>query len=80
MGNSTFQQLIDHNNPELGTFSQFYYYNDEFYAGPGSPVVLFTPGEVAVIGYEGYATNRTLTGVFAQVSPAAPHHFFHSQI
>lgn len=38
MGNSTFQQLIDHEQPWLGTFSQFYFYSDEHYAGPGSPV------------------------------------------
>ena len=37
--NSTFQQLIDHDNPSLGTFSQFYYYSTEFWKGPGSPVV-----------------------------------------
>jgi hypothetical protein len=37
--NATFEQLIDHNNPSLGTFSQFYYYSTEFYKGPGSPVV-----------------------------------------
>jgi len=37
--NATFEQLIDHENPNLGTFSQFYYYSTEFYKGPGSPVV-----------------------------------------
>jgi hypothetical protein len=37
--NATFEQLIDHDNPFLGTFSQFYYYSTEFYKGPGSPVV-----------------------------------------
>ena len=37
--NATFEQLIDHKNPSLGTFSQFYYYSTEFYKGPGSPVV-----------------------------------------
>ena len=37
--NATFEQLIDHENPSLGTFSQFYYYSTEFYKGPGSPVV-----------------------------------------
>jgi hypothetical protein len=40
--NATFEQLIDHNNPSLGTFSQFYYYSTEFYKGPGSPVVSIT--------------------------------------
>jgi hypothetical protein len=40
--NATFEQLIDHNNPSLGTFSQFYYYSTEYYKGPGSPVVSST--------------------------------------
>lgn len=71
MGNSTFEQLIDHSNPGLGTFSQFYYYSDQYWKGPGSPVVLMTPGEVAAEGYQGYLTNRTLTGLFAQAIGAA---------
>jgi hypothetical protein len=71
MGNSTFQQLIDHNNPGLGTFSQFYFYSDQYYAGPGSPVILFTPGEAAAAPYSGYLTNRTLMGVFAEAIGAA---------
>ena len=37
-GSSTFQQLLDHGNPALGTFSQRFWWNDEFWAGPGSPV------------------------------------------
>lgn len=50
LGNSTFEQLIDHDNPHLGTFSQFYYYSSQFYKGPGSPIILFTPGEINVTG------------------------------
>jgi hypothetical protein len=38
-GNSTFQQLIDHENPHLGTFSQRYWWNSEWWSGEGSPVV-----------------------------------------
>ncbi|OTA06942.1 alpha/beta hydrolase [Trichoderma parareesei] len=62
----TFQQLIDHNHPELGTFSQRYVWNDEFYAGPGSPIILMGPNESALDGYERYTTNLTLPGVMAQ--------------
>lgn len=35
---TTFEQLIDHDDPSLGTFSQRYWWNAEFYTGPGSPV------------------------------------------
>jgi hypothetical protein len=70
-GNATFEQPIDHKNPELGNFSQFYYWSDEFYKGPGSPVILFTPGEANVTGYNTYlGVNRT-TGVIAQEIGAA---------
>jgi hypothetical protein len=37
-GNATFEQLIDHSNPSLGTFSQQYWWNSTFWKGPGSPV------------------------------------------
>jgi len=70
-GNATFSQLIDHNHPELGTFEQFYYYDSTHWKGPGSPVILFTPGEVNVTGYQSYlGTNRT-TGVLAEKIGAA---------
>ncbi|KAG5926782.1 hypothetical protein E4U42_002950 [Claviceps africana] len=68
---ATFQQLIDHNNPSLGAFTQRYWYNAEFYAGPGSPIVLNAPGENAADGYEGYTTNKTLPGMFAQTNGGA---------
>ena len=71
IGNSTFSQLIDHNDPSLGTFEQFYYYDTTHYAGPGSPIVLFTPGEVNVTGYTNYlVTNRTTGVVAAQIGAA----------
>ncbi len=61
-----FDQLIDHANPSLGTFKQRYWYNAEYYGGPGSPIVLQAPTEDAADGYTGYTTNRTLSGAFAQ--------------
>ncbi|OIW23514.1 serine carboxypeptidase S28 [Coniochaeta ligniaria NRRL 30616] len=70
-GNATFQQLIDHSNPGLGTFSQWYWWNTTFWNGPGSPVVLFTPGEVEAPGYTGYLTNLTMIGQYAQEIGAA---------
>jgi hypothetical protein len=69
--NSTFLQLIDHENPSLGTFEQFYMYDTTYYGGPGSPIVLFTPGEVNASAYTNYlVTNRT-TGVLAEQIGAA---------
>ncbi|GKT44832.1 putative extracellular serine carboxypeptidase [Colletotrichum spaethianum] len=61
-----FEQLIDHNAPELGTFQQRYWWNATYWKGPGSPIVLFTPGEVAAEGYTGYLTDRALTGNIAK--------------
>lgn len=67
----SFDQLIDHSNPSLGTFKQRFWWSDEFYAGPGSPVVVFNPGEAAAEAYSGYLTNRTLPGVIAQTNGGA---------
>lgn len=33
-----FDQLLDHKNPELGTFPQRYWWNSQWWKGPGSPV------------------------------------------
>lgn len=35
---STFEQLLDHENPSLGTFSQRFWWSSEWWDGPGSPV------------------------------------------
>ena len=70
-GNTTFQQLLNHDDPSAGNFSQTFWWNDEFWGGPGSPVVLFTPGEIAAAGYQGYLTNKTITGAFAQAIKGA---------
>lgn len=35
---ASFDQLIDHNNPDLGTFPQRYWYNAAWWNGEGSPV------------------------------------------
>ncbi|KAK4033369.1 serine carboxypeptidase S28-domain-containing protein [Parachaetomium inaequale] len=56
-GWGTFDQLIDHANPSLGTFKQRYWYGTEFWKGPGSPVYLVTPGEQSGEGF-----NRTWLG------------------
>ena len=61
-GNTTFNQLIDHNNPGLGCFEQYYMYDTTYWKGPGSPVVLFTPGEVNATKYASYLTTNRTTG------------------
>ncbi|KAG2053444.1 hypothetical protein BDR06DRAFT_982770 [Suillus hirtellus] len=74
-----FDQLIDHNNPDLGTFQQRYWMNWEFYE-PGGAIVLMTPGETDADGYEGYLTNETINGLIAQQQNGAAvlveHRFF----
>lgn len=65
-GNFTFNQLLDHDLPLLGTFGQRVWWNAEHWGGPGSPIILFTPGESDASRYGGYLTNTTLTGKMAQ--------------
>jgi len=65
-GTAFFKQLLDHNDPSQGTFQVQYWWNAEFWAGPGSPIVLFTPGESAAAEYTGYLTDHAITGLFAK--------------
>ncbi|KAG6896631.1 hypothetical protein C0992_007037 [Termitomyces sp. T32_za158] len=65
-----FDQLVDHNNPSLGTFKQRYWHTYEFYE-PGGPIILMTPGEGNADGYYGYLTNRTINGLIAQQQNAS---------
>ena len=37
-GSAFFTQLLDHDDPSKGTFQQKFWWNSEFWAGPGSPV------------------------------------------
>ncbi|KAH8671658.1 serine carboxypeptidase S28 [Xylariales sp. PMI_506] len=65
-GNATFEQPIDHTNPSLGTFSQYYWWNATYWKGPGSPVILLTPGEDAAALYTAYLTEKAITGTYAK--------------
>ncbi|RYP74110.1 hypothetical protein DL771_003168 [Monosporascus sp. 5C6A] len=65
-GIAYFEQYIDHDYPEFGRFSQTYWYNATYWKGPGSPIILFTPGEVAAAGDTGYLTDATITGLIAR--------------
>ncbi|KIL68178.1 hypothetical protein M378DRAFT_158717 [Amanita muscaria Koide BX008] len=60
-----FDQLIDHNNPSLGTFQQRYWHTYEFYE-QGGPIILMTPGEANASPYYTYLTNKTINGLIAQ--------------
>ncbi|CAK7269405.1 hypothetical protein SEPCBS119000_003551 [Sporothrix epigloea] len=71
IGEGVFEQLLDHERPELGTFSQRYWYCTRYWSGPGAPVVMMTPGEVAADDYLGYLVNHTITGQFAQAVKGA---------
>ncbi|KAH8094923.1 serine carboxypeptidase S28-domain-containing protein [Cristinia sonorae] len=74
-----FDQLIDHNNPRLGTFKQRFWHTWEFYE-PGGPIIIMTPGESNAQPYTGYLTNKTINGQIAQQENGATivieHRFF----
>lgn len=55
-----FHQLIDHENPSLGTFKQRYFFSDQHYRGPGSPIVIGTPGEKSADGYHADLTEGSI--------------------
>ncbi|GAB1310625.1 Serine-type peptidase-like protein [Madurella fahalii] len=72
-----FKQPVDHNDPSLGTWQQLYCVNPQWWKGPGSPVVMMTPGETPIwnavsanLGYS-YLANTTMTGMYAQAIGAA---------
>jgi hypothetical protein len=69
--NSTFKQWIDYNNPSLGTFDQFYYYDITYWKGPGSPVILFSPGEINATMYYSFLSTSRSTGVLDEQIGAA---------
>jgi hypothetical protein len=64
-----FPQLLDHANPELGTFSQLYYWDTTYWKGPGSPVIVFAPQESAL--RPSFSRNNSAPGKLAQVTGAA---------
>ncbi|KAH8989160.1 peptidase S28 [Lactarius hatsudake] len=65
-----FDQYIDHNDPNLGTFKQRYWVSWEFYE-PGGPMILSTPGETNAEGKTGPLTNNTIHGQIAQQQKGA---------
>lgn len=69
--NATFSQILDHSDPSKGTFEQTFYYDTQYWKGPGSPIVMFAPQEVAADTYTGLITNQSIAGVLAQEIGAA---------
>ncbi|KAK4109669.1 serine-type peptidase-like protein [Canariomyces notabilis] len=66
-GWGTFDQLIDHSDPSLGTFKQRYWYGTQYWKGPGSPVYLINPGEQTAEGFNRtWLTDARLSGLLAQ--------------
>ncbi|EAA29065.1 hypothetical protein GE21DRAFT_9703 [Neurospora crassa] len=71
-GYGTFDQLIDHNTPELGTFKQRFWYGFQYWKGPGSPIILVNPGEQAADGFnKSYLSDQRLAGWMAKDMGAA---------
>ena len=71
VGHFTFKQPINHENLTVGHFYQRVMWSSEWWGGPGSPVVMFTPGEASATGFEGYLANYTISGRLAQELKAA---------
>ncbi|KAF3071047.1 putative serine protease K12H4.7 [Daldinia childiae] len=66
-GWGTFPQLLDHSNPDLGTFEQRYWYGTKYWKGPGSPIIFVNPGEQAADNFNvSYTTSQRLTGLLAE--------------
>ncbi|KAI0002342.1 peptidase S28 [Xylariaceae sp. FL0662B] len=71
-GWGTFDQLLDHSCPELGTFAQRYWYGTQYWKGPGSPIILVNPGEQAADGFNvTWTTKQRLSGLMAEKIGAA---------
>lgn len=71
-GWGTFDQLLDHSDPSLGTFAQRYWYSAEHWKGPGSPIILVNPGEQAADNFNTtYFGLKRLPGLLAQESGGA---------
>ncbi|KAK3998136.1 hypothetical protein QBC44DRAFT_228326 [Cladorrhinum sp. PSN332] len=71
-GWGTFEQLIDHSNPSLGTFKQRYWYGTEFWNGPWSPIYLINLGEQTAENLNvTWLSKQHLPGRFAEETGGA---------
>jgi hypothetical protein len=53
-GSAFFTQILDHDNPSKGTFQQKFWYNFQFWKGPGSPVCL----AICFLGFDADCSSR----------------------
>lgn len=83
-GRGSFAQLIHHQDPELGLFSQAFLWNSSFWR-PGAPIVVFLPGESPIDKYGIYSrADFSTVGVIAENLGAATiileHRYFGSSL
>ncbi len=71
VGEYFFDQLLDHTNPSLGTFKQRYFFSSQYFRDQGSPIILSTPGEQAIDGFQGDLDGPALQNAMMQVFGAA---------
>jgi hypothetical protein len=57
-----FDQLVEHSNPKIGNFVQRYIYHENYWKGPGSPIILVAGGEFS-ISYSSNGTNAHDHGI-----------------
>ena len=50
----------------LGTFSQTYYWNAQYYGGAGYPIIVIAPGEETAIGLINLITEGGIAGELAR--------------
>lgn len=66
-----FDQILDHTNPSSGTFKQRYFFNDQYYLGQGSPIILFNPGEQSADGFQTQLNGEALQAAMLAMYGAA---------
>ncbi|ODA79174.1 hypothetical protein RJ55_04766 [Drechmeria coniospora] len=61
-----FVQPIDHRNPSRGNFTQRFWWNADYYRGPGSPVIMMAPIEDDPSWKVSWMNSSKLPGAFAE--------------
>lgn len=69
-------QLIDHSNPEAGTFSQKYYDQIQYFGGPGYPIFLILGGEDPLESILYPFVSEVLAQKYSAYTMTVEHRFF----